>query len=372
MRALSASVMLLTIAAPALAAQQRNTVVRTENDSVRVTVRVSPQSPEQLRALIAELTALTATQRDLEGQLRELMRSADRADGRRLLEVQERLARTWSEFYPRQSALTVACQSARSVPQGSGYIGVTFDDEMMLAEPQRGGGAVTIRFSTSPRISAVEPGSPAERAGLRAGDEWLALGSDALAGLSTDEIAARLRPGSKQQLRVRRDGRERTIEVTVAPRPGVPADVCERAESITLRSTPAEWRVSTSEVPRTAPVAVPGRVALPSPPSPPAVAPSRPLAFIAMSPTVYGARFRALDADAREFVSFRGEGVLVDQVAAGSPADAAGLRAFDVVSAANGAAVTAVHELLRITAEARRVELTVQRKGATRTVVLSR
>ncbi len=370
MRTVPASFVLLCLAAPVVSAQQRaGTVVRSADDSVLVTVRVSPQSPEQLRVLIAELSALSATQRDLEGQLRALMRNDGSADNRRVLEVQGQLARTWSEFFPRQSALTVACQSARAASQGSGYIGVTFDDEMMLAETQAGRSEVTIRFSGTPQITAIEPGSPAERAGLRVGDAWVAIGGSALAGMSVDEVSARLRPGTRQQLRLRRDGRERTVDVTVAARPSVPADLCAQAAAITLRPMPIDWRGNTAELPRSAVAPPPRTLELPERV---VMLPGRSVGFIAASPTVYGARFRALDADVREFVSYRGDGVLVDQVAAGSPAEAAGLKAFDVVSGANGTPITALHELMRITGEARRVELTVQRKGATRTVILTR
>jgi S1-C subfamily serine protease len=374
MRTVQLTIVLLALTAPTVAAQTRVSGVRSVPDSVRVEVRVAPQSPEQLRVLIAELTALAATQRDLEGQLRALMRTAESVDNRRVVEVQSQLARTWSEYFPRQSALTVACQSARAVPPGSGYIGITFDDELMVAEAQPGRSEVTFRFAGTPRITAVEPGSPAERVGLRVGDEWVAIGGSVLAGMRVDDVVARLRPGTKHQLRVRRDGREWISEVTVAARMGVPEELCAQAATITLRPTQLDWRGNTAVLPGA--VELPRRtVTLPAPmpmPERTVVMPGRSLTFIATSPTVYGARFRVLDADVREFVSYRGAGILVDQVTAGSPAEAAGLKAFDVVSAANGAPITAVEDLMRVTGEARRVELTVQRKGVTRTVVLTR
>jgi serine protease Do len=354
------------VAALPLAAQQPP---RTQGrDSLRVVegqlLRGVPTEAE-LRVLIGEVQALLASQRALEGELRRLRREAP-GDVERLQVVVEQLGAVSSRFFPRQSALRVACQSTQGAAGEQGYLGLAFDDEVIVGEARPGAGLqpVVLRFTTAPRVTSVEVGSPAARAGLRPGDEVVAIGSRTLAGAEVDEVTGSLRAGSVQKLRIRRGADERTVELTVAPRPGLPVALC--AEAIAeVQLAPSAVALRAVEVP--APSAqrppVPERVI---------VREGRSLAFVATAPTVYGARFRALDDDLREVVDFRGAGVLVDQVLDGSPADAAGLRAFDIVTRANGTAVRDVAALLRITQEARRVELTVQRRGVQRVVVLSR
>jgi putative serine protease PepD len=70
-------------------------------------------------------------------------------------------------------------------------------------------------------IGQVESGSPAERAGIRVGDLVTEIDGNAIK--SGDDLAARVRQGSPgQQVRVKleRDGRQQTITVTLAERPG--------------------------------------------------------------------------------------------------------------------------------------------------------
>jgi S1-C subfamily serine protease len=107
-------------------------------------------------------------------------------------------------------------------------------------------------------------------------------------------------------------------------------------------------------------------------PTPPASPRPSTFSFISSTPTVYGASLRALDADAREFIGYTGEGVLVDRVVEGTQAEKAGLKAFDVIVRVNGVVLSSPQSVTRAIQEGRRVELTVQRKGTTRTVVLER
>lgn len=66
------------------------------------------------------------------------------------------------------------------------------------------------------RIVTVYPDSPAQRAGLRAGDVIVAVDGELLAGKSRDEAsrAIRGRPGTDVRLRIVRDGRVRTVRAT--------------------------------------------------------------------------------------------------------------------------------------------------------------
>jgi len=87
-------------------------------------------------------------------------------------------------------------QPPQGRPKGAGYLGVTVDDSA---------GAVTVAY--------VQPGSPADRAGLREGDAILKL--DGRGVTSRADFTSRVwqkKPGDELKLGVRRDGRE--IELT--------------------------------------------------------------------------------------------------------------------------------------------------------------
>ena len=70
------------------------------------------------------------------------------------------------------------------------------------------------------KLSGVGPGSPAEKAGVRAGDIIVAMGTLDVADLQglTDALRAH-KPGDTVPLRVIRDGKPLTLEVTLGSRP---------------------------------------------------------------------------------------------------------------------------------------------------------
>jgi S1-C subfamily serine protease len=88
-------------------------------------------------------------------------------------------------------------------------------------------------------VQTVEQGSPAERAGIRAGSitaqledgSSIQLGGDIVRAVdgkavrTSDDLAATIsakKPGSKVKLDILRDGDERTVEVELAERPAAP------------------------------------------------------------------------------------------------------------------------------------------------------
>ena len=331
MRTFSA-VVLVSLSAVVASAQTRVATSRT--DSNIVVYRSGTRSPAELRGLVAELNMLQLRQRSLEAQL-ERLRSNDGAP-QRIEEVQRQLEQTMAQFFPRQSALTLVCQSVlSSEARAEGYLGLTFDEEVIVSEWRPGASELAVRFTGAPRIVAVEPGSPAFRAGVRVGDEWVALGGRKLDGASVQDMDALLMSG----------------RVLMAP-------MIERALADGMR----EATVSLRNDPAFA-------LRAPTPPTPPR---SSALAFVSPTPTVYGASLRVLDADAREFIGFTGEGVIVDRVVAGTQAEQAGLKVFDIIVRVNGAVASSPLVVVRAIQESRRVELVVQRKGTMRTVVLER
>ncbi|MGL6094870.1 MAG: PDZ domain-containing protein [Fimbriiglobus sp.] len=70
------------------------------------------------------------------------------------------------------------------------------------------------------RIAGVEPGTPAEKAGLRPDDEFVRVGD--LTPLSFDEVAEHIsgfRPGSSMKVVVNRNGESQSVVVRLGVRP---------------------------------------------------------------------------------------------------------------------------------------------------------
>ena len=89
-------------------------------------------------------------------------------------------------------------------PLGWGYLGVAPEVRTM-------------------KLSTVQPGTPAARAGLQVGDELLSVGKvKAEDWQEITETICRTRPGTVVLIKVRRDGDEKTIPVRVGTRPPPP------------------------------------------------------------------------------------------------------------------------------------------------------
>ena len=69
-------------------------------------------------------------------------------------------------------------------------------------------------------IQAVEPGEPADRAGLRAGDIVVKVnGKDVTPDQTLSFLVANIEPGTRVPLEIIRDGQRRTVNITVGMRP---------------------------------------------------------------------------------------------------------------------------------------------------------
>ena len=105
---------------------------------------------------------------------------------------------------------------------------VTIDDPAAAAEPPVHTGKRRVSFGTIPnfafqgpgvKLDGVSAGSPAERAGLRAGDILLALDGEAIASLRAfSNMLKALEPGQSVKARYAREGREAEVTVTVVAR----------------------------------------------------------------------------------------------------------------------------------------------------------
>lgn len=229
-------------------------------------------------------------------------------------------------------AQRVAVAATRTLYRNAGYIGVTFDG--LWARPPGSAEDNLIRFYEYPRIALVEASSPAERAGVLAGDTLLALNGD---DVKENEIAfgRLLIPNRRIVMRVRRDGNPRDLALTVGVAP----------EYFARRSVPAQ---------------PPAAVAAPRSPEPspagavrvygvaPSPRPGEAAGFMywfgndalagARLETVSGGLARALDVP---------EGVLVIRTVPGTAMYRSGLREGDIVTHVGRTKVRSVSELQR-------------------------
>ncbi|MBX6332614.1 MAG: PDZ domain-containing protein [Gemmatimonadaceae bacterium] len=247
----------------------------------------------------------------------------------------------------------------------SGWLGVTFSGSFTV---ERSGGKEIMRFEDYPTIEAVEPDSPAERAGLEARDRLIALdGRDVTEG--TEPLTKLLKPGVHLPVRVKRGPYTKDLTIVVGKRPqsggfdwgyGLPAPAPTPPAS-TGSASPA---VSATLVP-------------PVPPAPPytiVIDPDSSAVRIGIVTTdagaIAGAQVRRVG-ELREYFGVS-DGLLVLRVVPGTPAAASGLRGGDVIVRADGHAITTPSAFARALEQAgdRSVKLEVVRKKKTLPLVL--
>ena len=394
-----------TAAGRRVSAEARALQVR---DSLRARGEGFEAEIERLAAQLLMSTQMQSQAREalqtlISGQVTEANRAQAEIAVRRLREQLEQAGRQSQTL--RTQLASLCDRSAK--PQG--YMGITFSATMRA--DAAASGAEIFRFEENPTVETVEPGSPAERAGVSKGDEIVLIDGRPVVGRNI-VFTQLLRPGNRLPLRVRRDGDTRDVVLIIKQRPealdngcpfldarimaafGDPVTIVRRPLSGAIVRAPAP--PSPTAYPR-ARVIPPGDAPTPVGASPAvvAVAPPTPMvpgmplpapavvetpwtqrgAFVFSGSTapmvIAGATIVRTNEDLRETFGVK-SGVLVLDVARGSPAYNSGLRGGDVVVSAGRGSVTSPLSIQRAIegADGREVPLRIIRKKKEQGLVL--
>ena len=198
------------VSAPLVAQLPRDTVVA---------ARAVSSTWQDVDRLKAELI----TQRSLEVTLFrklaeiEMQRQAALPDSQRaLLQAQSQLLFSqMHEVSLEQGKLMRRIESlCARVRQPKGWIGVNTTGVQL--KEQRGDGTTYIRFLEPPVVASVDPGSPADRVGVQAGDVLVEIGGQRLLQTSVS-FAELLRPGQEIAIKLTRAGETVILMPKVEP-----------------------------------------------------------------------------------------------------------------------------------------------------------
>ncbi|HEV7992821.1 MAG TPA: PDZ domain-containing protein [Gemmatimonadaceae bacterium] len=231
-----------------------------------------------------------------------------------------------------------------------GWIGIVVYNAATEVRIERG--ELFLRYLTYPRITSVDPSSPAERAGIEPNDTLLAYnGRDVRSGeISTTSL---LKPNSRVMVRVRREGRVREMPVIVAE---APQRIVQRRQE-EMRDVQMPWVLGgMPEAPAFARVPPPMGVRIGSAPRPPiaSLPPLPPMAssFSFVSNGVVGASMVTVTEGLGRTLGLR-SGVLITFAPASSPAAESGLRDGDVLVSVDGQPVRTVNDVRELISRAR-------------------
>jgi len=175
-------------------------------------------------------------QRNLESQFQrkfteiEMRRRAALADSQPKLLAQSQLMYSqWQEAALEQRKiarrLETLCETVR-MPEG--WLGVVTTGMQM--QDKRTDGTKIIRFLEPPIVASVDPGSPAERVGVRAGDVLMEVGGQRVLQQNI-VFADLLHPGREIVLKLERGGEVVTLRPTVEKMPeGMSTNSCARVD----------------------------------------------------------------------------------------------------------------------------------------------
>ncbi|HEU4641191.1 MAG TPA: PDZ domain-containing protein [Gemmatimonadaceae bacterium] len=267
-----------------------------------------------------------------------------------------------------------------AVPRG--WLGVTFSGSYTVQLDDNG--KMVMRFNDYPVIEAVDPESPAERAGLEARDRLVALaGRDVVEG--AEPFVSLLQPGRHLPMTVRRGRSTKTVMVVVGKRPESDWPEWGWRTPMPAPAPPAPGAVPAPAAPA-APAAPSASAVVAVPAMPPMApgAPMPPMPDVAITPEgdvrveivgsgmspIAGAQLQRVG-ELRDYFGVT-DGVLVLHVLPGTPAQRSGLRGGDVILRADGARITTPTSLARAMdrSDDRMVTLDIVRKKKKEKVVL--
>jgi hypothetical protein len=348
-----------TVFAASLAAQGRVLVRTPRGDSTGRDTSISigvMVSPEGITRMIGELLSSRAMEERIAIELR-----GGRPDAERVRELESQLSSIARKNVGLFSAIRLQC-AREAAEQPEGYMGINFEG---IEVRRSGAGPAVYMLGERPVIVSVEPGSPAERAGLEADDEIVMIaGSDARKPILLGQL---LKPGARLPVRVMRAGQPREMTVVVARRPDDYGSPCASLDGPAgFRLVPQATFIKRRDPPepataRTAPEAVPKAGGFSYGFVTPYAAGGTNL--------IAGAAFVVLDQDWRETLGVD-RGLLVVSVAPGSPAATAGLRKSDVVLSAGDVPLTRTSDLWRVMNGAGASDVTLKVQRGRRDVVI--
>lgn len=281
--------------------------------------------------------------------------------------------------------------SPRSAPlaRPTGWIGIHYSAEAKIDETGEGW---RVSYNSYPVIEAIEPGSPAERAGLQIGDTIIAFNGYDFVRRAVP-MTRLLRPGQRLSINLKRNSR-RVVNVTVGERPHgaygfrmtapgtLEARVFVRAPRPPGTPEPA---VSVTELREVGAALAPGAARLAEEVARstvralerdvvmnPSVAPLIAFGTPSGSMLIAGAEMVPIKPGLGDVLGVR-QGVLLVNVPAGTPAERSGLRDGDVVVRAAATEIrdpAALHMAMLHAGPAKVLQLDVVRKGRGQRVML--
>lgn len=248
---------------------------------------------------------------------------------------------------------------AQKAPPKKGWLGVVITTG--IGSPNDAG---TLIFNDYPVVESIDPGSPAEKAGLRVGDILISINSQDFRK-NPIPLSSLLVPGKKVTFRYRRDDIAKKVAMTVADRP---AGTSQRLVISWIEPLPsAERRAARERILKTAGtnLPVPNQVVV------------APIPFGTGTPSiaVAGAELTALNDGLRDFANVKGDGIFIVNVIEPSPAADAGLRSGDVIVRIENQLAQNPGQLIRFIEEAqiartRQVLLQILRKQKEQNITL--
>jgi C-terminal processing protease CtpA/Prc len=326
-------------------------------------------------------------QRNLESQFQrkfteiEMRRQAALADSQPKLLAQSQLMYSqWQEAALEQRKiarrLETLCETVR-MPEG--WLGVVTTGMQM--QDKRTDGTKVIRFLEPPIVASVDPGSPAERVGVRAGDVLMEVGGQRVLQQNI-VFADLLHPGREIVLKLERGGEVVTLRPTVEKMPeGMSTNSCARVDiAAGYFLSPARAQAPTVVRTRTGAQGgggyaytyssarrdtngVQGAVAAPT--AGPMVG------MFGGVNSLAGLQLITLSTESSRALGVE-HGILVNQVLQGTPGREAGLRGGDVLLSADSVELRSIGMLQRVIRNSadRRVTLVIVRDRKRETVQL--